>query len=85
MDRFSPNFVYAFILSRSTLRSLQVIFRKFAPEFWPLIYSKILFPLNITFRTRVMVLDLCQNFVSVQYLENKWTDSELSLTANLQS
>ena len=29
--------------------------------------------------TRVMALDLLQNFVSAQYLENKWTDFDQTL------
>ena len=29
--------------------------------------------------TRVMALDLCQNFVSAQYLENKWTEFHQTL------
>ena len=32
MDRISPNFIYAFILTRSSLGLLQVIFRSFVPE-----------------------------------------------------
>ena len=32
---------------RSSLEFLQVIFRHFVPELWPLIYAKISFPLNI--------------------------------------
>ena len=39
--------LYAFILTRSTLGSLHIIFRTFAPELSSLIYAKILFPLNI--------------------------------------
>ena len=104
MDRISPNFIYAFILTRSTLGLLHIIFCTFVPELWPLIYSKILFPLNILrtnghiltklyitiytdkiyvwivschfsqIYTSVMVSDLRQNFVSVQYLENKWPE-----------
>ena len=49
-DRFSPNFIFAFTLTR-------VITRPFS---------------HIC--TRVMARDLCQNFISVQYLENKYTD-----------
>ena len=97
-------FIYAFILTRSSLGLLHVIFRTFVPESWPLIYSKIWFPLNILkingqiltklyitiftdkicvgivschflhICTSVTALDLRQNFVSVQYLENKWTE-----------
>ena len=104
MDRISPNFVYAFILTRSPLGLLHIIFRTFAPELWPLIYTIISFPFNIlrtnrqnftkfglciyidkiydgivTHRflhvcTSVMALDLRQNFFSVKYLENKWTE-----------
>ena len=47
IDRISTNFIYAFILTRSSLRLLHVIFRSFVPELWPLIYAKISFPLNI--------------------------------------
>ena len=47
MDRISLNFIYAFILTRSTLGVLRIIFRTFVPELWPLNYSKILFLLNI--------------------------------------
>ena len=84
-------------------------FAHFVPELWPLIYSKISFPLNIVrtngqiltklyitiytdkiyvgivnchflhICTSVMTLDLRQNFVSVQYLENKWTEFYLIL------
>ena len=46
MDRISPNFIYALILKRSTLILLHIIFCTFVPELWPLIYSKIPFPLN---------------------------------------
>ena len=41
-----PNFIYAFILTRSSFRLLHIIFRKFVLELWPLIYAKILFQLN---------------------------------------
>ena len=41
------NFIFAFILTRSTLGSLHIIFRIFVPDLWPLIYAKISFPLNI--------------------------------------
>ena len=47
MDRISPNFIYAFILTRSMLGLLHIIFRTFVPEFWPFIYSKNSFLLNI--------------------------------------
>ena len=46
MDRISPNFMYAFILTRSTMKLLHIIFHTFVPELWALIDSKILFPLN---------------------------------------
>ena len=105
IDRISPNFIYAFILTRSTLGLLHIIFRTFILELCPLIYAKIWFLFNIlrTNRqnftkflicihfdniyigvvthhffhicTRAMALDLCQNFVSVQYLEKKWTEA----------
>ena len=54
MDRISPNLKNAFILTRSTLGMLLIIF--------------------ICTTDRVMTVDLSQNFVSVQYLENKWTE-----------
>ena len=47
IDRISQNFIYALILTRSRFGLLSVIFGTFVPELWPLIYSKILFPLNI--------------------------------------
>ena len=47
MDRISPNFIYAFILTRSTLRLLAVIFGKFVIELWPLIDVRITLPFNI--------------------------------------
>ena len=43
MDRISPNFIYAYILTRSTLGLSHIIFRIFVADLWPLI----LFPLNI--------------------------------------
>ena len=52
--RISPNFIYASILTGSSLGLLVFIF--------------------CLFKKRFMALDLCQNFVSAQYLENKWTD-----------
>ena len=52
MDRISPNFIYAFLLTRSTLGLLRIAFRTFVPVLWPLIYAKILFPFNIL-RTNV--------------------------------
>ena len=47
MDRVSPNFAHALILTRSRLGLLLVIFRKFVTELWPLIDVRILFPVNI--------------------------------------
>ena len=44
---FHQNFIYAFILTRSTLGLLHIIFGTFLPELWPMIYSKILFSFNI--------------------------------------
>ena len=109
MDRLSPNFIYAFILTRSMLGLLHIIFRTFVPELWPLIYSEILYPFNIVrtngqiltklnitiytdkihigivscqflhICTSVMALDSGQNFVSIQYLENKWTEFHQTL------
>ena len=35
LDIFSPNLIYAFILTRSSLGLLHIIFWKFAPELWP--------------------------------------------------
>ena len=43
-DIFSPHFINAFILRRSNLGMLHVIYRKFVPELWPFIYDKSLFP-----------------------------------------
>ena len=47
MDRISPNFIYTFILTRSTLGLLQFIFRTFVPVLWRLIYAKKFFLNNI--------------------------------------
>ena len=47
MDRISPNFIYAFILTKSLLGLLHIIFFTFVPELWPLIYAIILYPFNI--------------------------------------
>ena len=47
IDRISPNFIYASILTRSSLGLLHVIFRLFVQELWPSIYAKISFPLKI--------------------------------------
>ena len=58
MDRISPNFIYALILTRSMLGLLHIISHTC---------------------TRVMAVDLSQNFVSVQYLENKWTEFHQTL------
>ena len=48
IDRFSTNFIYAFILTRYSLGLLHLIFHAFLSELWPLIYTKILSPLNIS-------------------------------------
>ena len=99
MDRISPNFIYAFLLTRSTLGLLRITFRTFVSVLWPLIYAKCLFLFNILrtnvqnftkfyiciyidkiylgiaihhflhICTRVVVVDLSQILVSVQYLE----------------
>ena len=47
MDRLGLNFVYAFILARSMLELLPVIFPKFVTELWPMIDIRISFLLNI--------------------------------------
>ena len=47
IDRISPNFIYAFISTRSSLELSHIIFRNFVPELWPLIYAKTLFLLKI--------------------------------------
>ena len=39
MDRISPNFIYAFILTRSRFGLLHIIFCTIVPELWPLIYA----------------------------------------------
>ena len=54
--RTSPNFIYAFILTRSRLGLLHALFSHIVTH--P--FSHIC--------TRVMAFDLCQNFVSTQYL-----------------
>ena len=39
----SPNFIYVFILKGSSLGLFHVIFLKFVPELWPLIYAESFF------------------------------------------
>ena len=48
LDIFSPNLIYAFIWTRSSMGLLQVILRKFVPELWPFINAKILFQFNFS-------------------------------------
>ena len=55
MDRISQNFIYAFILTRSTLGLLHIILSTFVPELWPLIYYKSSFSLNVL-RTNGQIL-----------------------------
>ena len=43
IDRFSTNFIYAFILTRYSLGLLHLIFHAFLSELWPLIYTKFCF------------------------------------------
>ena len=40
IEWFSPNFIYAFILTRSSLRLMRVIFRTFIPGLWPFTLPK---------------------------------------------
>ena len=47
IDRFPLNFIYAFILIRSSLGLLHVILSTFVPELWPLNFAKNVYPLNI--------------------------------------
>ena len=37
---FTKFHIYAFIMTRSSLGLLHVVFRKFVPELWPFIYAK---------------------------------------------
>ena len=67
LNIFSPNFIYTFILARSSLGSLLIIFCKFVPELWPLIYFPISFPLNIL-RTTL------QFFHRILYMHLYWQD-----------
>ena len=55
ISQIFTKFHYAFVLTRSSLGLLHIIFRTFVPELWPLIYSKLLFPLNI-FGTNEQIL-----------------------------
>ena len=43
IDKISQNFLYEFILTRSKLELLHLIFGTFVPELWPLIYDRISF------------------------------------------
>ena len=47
IDSFLPNFIYALILTTSSLRLLHIIFYTFVPELWPLIYTRTSFPLYL--------------------------------------
>ena len=47
IDRISPNFVYAFILTISRLELSPVIFCLFVTELWPFIDVRIWFLLNV--------------------------------------
>ena len=64
IDRHSPNFIYAFILTRSMLGLLPVIFCSFIIELLPLIYVRLLFPLNILASIIQNYSQLCINVVS---------------------
>ena len=44
---YSPKIIYSFILTSSKFGLLQLIFRTFVPELWPLINARISYPLNI--------------------------------------
>ena len=50
IDRMSPNFIYALILTSNSIGLLHIIFRTFGLELSPLIYANISFLFNI-FRT----------------------------------
>ena len=66
MDRFRPNFVYAFILTRSRLGLLPVIFRIFVTELWSLIYIRISFLLNILWTNgESFFYNLCIHIVNI--------------------
>ena len=43
IDRISPNFIFALLLTRSRLGLLHIIFVLFETELWPLIYVRIVF------------------------------------------
>ena len=58
MEIIASTFEYAFIMKRSRLGLLAVIFRLFVTELWPLIDVRISFPVNI-FRTNE------QNFIKI--------------------
>ena len=47
IDKLSPNFVYALVLTRSRMGLLHVILQLSIPELWSLIYARILCMLNI--------------------------------------
>ena len=46
LDRISPNLIYVFTLTRSSIGLIHIIFH-ICTELWPLMYSKISFPPNI--------------------------------------
>ena len=43
LTEFQQIYIYAFILTRSSLGLLHIIFPTFVPVLWPLIYAKICF------------------------------------------
>ena len=80
IDWFSPNFIYAFILTRSNLGLLHLSFHTFVPELWPLIYAKISFPLNIS---RNYLTDYHQILYMHSYWQDLAWDCCMSLFAHL--
>ena len=58
---FHQIYIYAFILTRSMLGLLHIIFHSFVTELWPVIYAKMSFPFNIlrTNRQNFTKLHIC--------------------------
>ena len=93
MDRISPILTYAFILTRSTMGLLHIIFRTFVPVLWPLIYAKIWFRFNILtngqnftkFYIFIHIDKVCVGIVAHHFLHICTTVTALDLCQNFVS
>ena len=77
--QISPNFIYAFILTRSTLGLLHKIFQIICTRvMYALILTRsslwFLYVIFLEIGTGVLALYLRQNSITAQYLENQWVE-----------